>query len=71
MATFAEGIRELAQTTNPTMLEIGSVAVRGTAVEAAKLHCATRQAFGGGIPWRDALRNEGLIPEEGEARCRR
>ena len=63
MATFAEGIRELAQKKNVSLQEIARIASRGDAGERAQLDRATKMAFGGGIPMRDALRHAGLIEE--------
>jgi hypothetical protein len=55
---------ELAAMTNPTLLQIQRVKRMAPPADREALAEATRQAFGGGLSWHNALENAGLIDKE-------
>ncbi len=58
---FTAALREFAHNPNPSMPEIDRIAALGNEKQKAALKRATRNAFGGGVPWHWALENEGLL----------
>ena len=61
---FDEALRGISENNNPSMPQIQKVLALGTPKQKAALERATRNAFGGGIPWHWALENEGLLKRD-------
>jgi hypothetical protein len=61
--SYNELLAELAAMPNPTLQQIDRVKRMAPPADREALAQATRQAFGGGIEWRYALENAGLLEE--------